>query len=64
MQANMGSLDRIIRTVVALIFAGLILTGVVSGIWAIVLGVLGIVFLLTSAISFCPLYLPFRIRTR
>jgi len=43
--------------------AGLILSGVVSGVLAIVLGVLAAVFVLTSVISFCPLYAPFGIST-
>jgi len=63
MKRNMGNLDRGIRAVVALIFAGLIVTGTVSGVLAIVLGVVAAVFLLTSLIGFCPLYAPFGIST-
>lgn len=63
MKKNMGNLDRGIRIVVALIFAALIVTGTVSGVLAIVLGVLAAVFLLTSLIGFCPLYAPFGIST-
>jgi len=64
MKPNMGSIDRIIRVIVALIFAVLYFTGTVSGTLGIVLLVLAAVFVLTSLVSFCPLYLPFKISTR
>lgn len=64
MTPNMGTADRIIRVVVAIVFAGLIATGQVSGILAIVLGVLAGILVLTSLVSTCPLYLPFGISTR
>jgi uncharacterized membrane protein len=63
MKANMGTIDRVARVVLAAVMAGLILSGVVSGVFAIVLGVLAAVFVLTSIISFCPLYAPFGIST-
>lgn len=56
MKKNMGSADRIIRILVAVVFAVLYFTNVVSGTLGIVLLVLGGVFLLTSLVSFCPLY--------
>ncbi len=64
MTPNMGNIDRIIRVVVALVVAVLIVTNVLSGVWAWIAGILAVVFLATSAIGFCPLYLPFRIKTR
>lgn len=63
MKKNMGNVDRGIRIVAALIVAALILTGTVSGVLAIVLGVIAAVFVLTSVIGFCPLYAPFGINT-
>ncbi|WP_461127490.1 YgaP family membrane protein [Spirosoma aerophilum] len=63
MTKNMGSLDRAIRVIVALVLVGLYATGVVSGIWAIVSLALAAVFVATSLVSSCPLYLPFGIRT-
>ena len=63
MKKNMGSADRIIRVIIAVIIAVLYYTGVISGTLGIVLLVLGGVFVLTSLISFCPLYLPFGIKT-
>jgi len=59
----MGSADRIIRIVIAAIVAVLYFTGIVSGTLGIVLLVLAGIFILTSLISFCPLYAPFGLRT-
>ncbi len=59
----MGSIDKMLRIVIALVFAGLIYFKVVEGTTAYVLGALGGVFVLTSLVSFCPLYLPFGINT-
>jgi hypothetical protein len=63
MKANMGSTDKIIRIIVAIVLAGLYFTGQVTGTLGIVLLVLAAVFVLTSLVSFCPLYLPFGIST-
>ena len=63
MKKNMGSADRIIRTVIAVVIAALYFTNVISGTLGIVLLVLAGVFLLTSIVSFCPLYAPFGIST-
>jgi hypothetical protein len=56
MKPNMGTADRIIRVVLALLFALLYFTGTVTGTFGVVLLVLGVVFVLTSVVSFCPLY--------
>ncbi|MBX2951772.1 MAG: DUF2892 domain-containing protein [Leadbetterella sp.] len=63
MKKNMGSTDKIIRITIAVIIAALYFMNVISGTLAIVLGILALVFALTSFISFCPLYLPFGINT-
>ncbi|MFD2532605.1 YgaP family membrane protein [Gracilimonas halophila] len=63
MKKNMGSSDKIIRFILAAIFVGLYFTGTVTGTWGIVLLVLAGVFVLTSMVSFCPLYAPFRLST-
>ena len=60
---NMGSTDRIIRVLIALIVGALYLNGTISGTIGIVLLVVAGVFLLTSLISFCPLYSLFGIRS-
>ncbi len=64
MKKNMGSLDRIIRITVAMLIAALYFGGVISGTLAVVLGILAVVFVLTSAAATCPLYMPFHISTR
>lgn len=56
MKKNMGTADKIIRIIVAAVFAVLYFTGTITGTIGMVLLVLGAVFLLTSVISFCPLY--------
>lgn len=56
MKKNMGSTDRIIRSIIAIAILALYYFGVINGTLGIVLVVLGIVFLLTSFINFCPLY--------
>jgi len=63
MKQNMGNLDRIIRVVLAIIFAVLYFSGMVTGTLGIILLILGGVFLVTSLISFCPLYVPFKLST-
>ncbi|MDD5149455.1 MAG: DUF2892 domain-containing protein [Flavobacterium sp.] len=64
MKKNMGSTDKIIRILIALVIGVLYYTETISGTTALVLGALAIIFVLTSFISFCPLYLPFGINTR
>ena len=59
----MGSADRIIRLIIAAIIGILYYTETISGTFGIVLMVLAGVFVLTSFISFCPLYAPFGIST-
>jgi len=59
----MGTADKVIRILVAVIIGVLYFTNIISGTLAIILGVLAAVFILTSFISFCPLYLPFGIST-
>ena len=63
MKANMGTADRVISVVLALVMAILYFTDTVGGTLGAVLLVLAGVFLLTSTVSFCPLYKPFGIST-
>jgi glucose uptake protein GlcU len=63
MKRNMGLIDRSIRTLVAALLAVLYFFELLPTPWQIVLGVVAVIFLLTSALGFCPLYLPFGIRT-
>ena len=64
MKKNIGKLDRIIRISLVVLIAVLYFTNVISGTLAIILGILALVFLLTSLVGVCPLYMPFGISTR
>jgi len=64
MKQNVGTIDRIIRLVVAAIFAVLYFTHVVSGTLGIVLLVLAVIFALTAAIGICPIYLGLKLSTK
>lgn len=63
MKVNMGGIDRILRVVVAVVIAVLFFTKVITGTLGIVLLVAAGIFLLTSLIGTCPLYLPFGLST-
>lgn len=63
MKKNMGTTDRVIRVIIATMMAVLYFNGTVTGTLGIVLLILSIIFVLTSLVSFCPLYKPFGINT-
>jgi hypothetical protein len=64
MTKNMGTIDRVFRTLVAVAVGALYATGQIGGITATVLGAFAVIFLLTSFVGTCPLYLPFGLSTR
>ena len=64
MKKNMGPTDKIFRILIAVLIGVLNFTNVISGTLATLLGIIAVVLLLTSFISFCPLYLPLNINTR
>ena len=63
MKTNVGSIDRVIRILIAVVIAVLIILGELAGLWAIVLGILGGILLVTALIGFCGLYTVLGIRT-
>ncbi|MBX7093394.1 MAG: DUF2892 domain-containing protein [Flavobacteriales bacterium] len=63
MKQNVGNIDRVVRILVAVVFAVLYFTHSVEGTLGLVLLILGAVFALTALVGFCPLYLPFGIST-
>lgn len=63
MKKNMGNADRIIRVIIAAILTSLYFTGIITGTPGIVLVILSLIFVLTSTISYCPLYAPFGLST-
>jgi hypothetical protein len=64
MKKNMGTIDKVIRILVAVIVVVLYFTHVISGTLGIILLALAAVFVVTSILSFCPLYLPFGLSTK
>jgi hypothetical protein len=63
MKPNLSTLDRVIRVVVAALFAYLYFGSIVTGALGILLVVLGAVFALTAIVGFCPLYTVFKFST-
>lgn len=64
MKQNMGPADRIVRVLLAAVVTILYLTDQITGTTTLVLGLLAVVFIATSAIGFCPLYAPFKLSTK
>ena len=64
MRHNMGTVDRVIRTGAAIVIGILLLTGQLSGTLGIIFGIVAIAFLLTSAIGWCPVYVPLGVSTK
>ncbi|NRB46605.1 MAG: DUF2892 domain-containing protein [Saprospiraceae bacterium] len=56
MKKNMGSTDQIVRVLIAVVVAALFFTNVISGVLGIVLLAVAGIFVLTSVVSFCPIY--------
>ncbi len=63
MKKNVGSIDKVVRILMALVVIVLYFTNVISGTVAILLLILSAILILTSLISFCPIYWPFGINT-
>ena len=63
MTKNMGTIDRVVRILVAIAVLVLYLTHVIAGPVAIVLGVIAAVFVLTSFVGVCPAYIPLKLST-
>jgi len=63
MKKNMGGMDRTVRLIIALVVVALYYFGVISGTLATILLILAGIFVITSVISFCPLYTLFGINT-
>jgi hypothetical protein len=64
MKQNMGTVDRTIRVLLALVVAVLYFTNQISDTIAVILGLFAVIFLLTNAVGFCPLYVPFKLTTK
>ncbi len=64
MKQNMGPVDRVARAIIALVLLALSLTSTITGLISTIAIVLAVVLILTAAVGFCPLYLPFKFTTR
>jgi hypothetical protein len=63
MKKNIGSPDRIVRILFAVVVAGLYLTNVISGTAAIILGLVAVVLFATALVGTCPIYLGLKMST-
>ncbi len=63
MRKNMGSLDKTVRLIAAVVLVVLAATGTITGLFATIAYVVAAIFVVTSLVSFCPAYLPFGIST-
>jgi hypothetical protein len=63
MKINMGKIDRILRFLLGVLVIYLYFTNHISGLWAIVLGIFAIIFIITSFVGFCPVYTLLGIKT-
>jgi Protein of unknown function (DUF2892) len=64
MKKNMGLVDKIVRMILAIVIAILYYFNVIGGTFAIVLLAFSILLVITSFISFCPMYVPLNVSTR
>lgn len=64
MKKNMGTTDKVIRVLVAVVILVLYFTHVITGTLAVILLILAAVFVVTSLLGLCPLYLLFGLSTR
>ncbi len=64
MKKNMGRLDRTLRLIAAAVVAVLLIAGALKGTLALILAILAAVFVITSFVGFCPLYVPLGISTK
>jgi hypothetical protein len=63
MKKNMGTIDRVIRVLLAVVVIILYLAGSITGVAAVILGIFALIFIITSLIGYCPLYTLLNIST-
>jgi hypothetical protein len=64
MKKNVGTIDKVIRTLIALTVAVLYFTHIISGTLGVILLILAVVLVVTSLISFCPIWMALGLSTR
>jgi hypothetical protein len=63
MVKNMGTADRVVRVLLAIVVGILYFMGTISGAAAVILGIVALAFLVTSMIGYCPAYAPLGVNT-
>jgi hypothetical protein len=56
MKKNIGSADKIVRLLLAVVGLVVYFTGTVTGIWGLVILIVGVILGLTALINFCPIW--------
>jgi hypothetical protein len=64
MKKNIGTIDKVIRILIAVVVVALYFSNVITGTLAIILLALSAILVVTSLIGFCPLYWPFSLSTK
>ena len=64
MTKNMGTVDRVIRVILAIVVILLYLAGTITGVAAIILSIIAAIFIITSIVGYCPLYVLLKISTK
>ena len=64
MKSNLGTTDKIVRVMAAIVISILSLTGIINGILSTILLVVAALLVITSLINLCPIYLIFGISTK
>jgi hypothetical protein len=63
MKKNIGSADRIVRILFAVVVAGLYFADVITGTTAIILGLVAVILFATALVGTCPIYLAAKMST-
>jgi hypothetical protein len=63
MTKNMGTVERVVRVILAIVIILLYQAGSITGIAAIILGIIAAIFIITSIVGYCPLYVLLKIST-
>jgi hypothetical protein len=63
MKKNVGTIDKAIRIALAILIGILYFTNQITGIAAVILGIIALAFLISSITGYCPLYVPLKIST-
>lgn len=63
MKKNMGIIDRSVRILLGILVAILYLADIITGTAVVILGIVAVIFIITGFLGFCPLYVPFKIKT-